>query len=109
MAVIEVTEENYEKLLNGEQPVVVDHFAEWCGPCKLLSPLFGKISTAYEKKLKFAKLDTEAYPEIAAQNSVFSIPCLIVFYKGKEVDRIIGYMNEDKLRTAIDGILTKVK
>lgn len=108
MAVIEVTDENYVELIKAELPIIIDHFADWCGPCKLLSPIFEKISDSYNKKLRFGKLDTEQYPEIATQNSVFSIPCLVLFNNGKEIERIVGYLNESKLREKVDGVLKRI-
>ena len=109
MGVTQITDKNYAELINKEIPLIIDHFADWCGPCKLLSPIFEKVSNSYNGRLEFGKLDTEAYPDIAAQNSVLSIPCLIIFHKGKEVNRIIGYMNEDKLSSTIDNILKGIK
>lgn len=109
MAVIEITSENYSELINSDAPVIIDNFADWCGPCKMLSPIFDKVSYAYDGKLKFGKLDTEANPEIAAQSNVFSIPCLIIFHNGKEVDRIVGYMPESRLKSSIDSVLAKIK
>ena len=109
MAVVDITSDNYKELINADVPVIVDNFADWCGPCRMLSPIFEKVSSSYSGKLKFGKLDTEAFPDIASANSVFSIPCLIIFYKGKEVDRIVGFMNEERLKGSIDKILAKIK
>ena len=107
--VLELTTDNFnQEVLQSDLPVIVDFWASWCGPCKMLAPVFEEISSEYEGKLKFAKISTEESPEIAGQNAVSGIPCLIVFNKGKEADRIIGFAPKPQLKEKIDVILSKL-
>ncbi|SRR3989338_7249873 len=106
---MELTNDNFrEEVLKSDIPVIVDFWAAWCGPCMAMKPIFERVSKMYAGKLKFAKLDTEAYPDLAQEYEIRSIPCMIVFNDGKEVDRIIGYRQEDGFRKDIDKILANI-
>lgn len=89
-------------------PALVDFYAEWCGPCKMMAPIFAELAGEYEGKLKFAKLDTDQNQQIAVKFNVMSIPTLVLIAKGKEAGRIIGFSNKADLKTRIDELLTKV-
>ena len=105
---IEVRKDNFEKeVVNSKLPVLVDFWAPWCGPCRIVGPVLEKLSSEYTHKLVFSKLNVDDNQEIAAQHDVRGIPCMIVFKNGKEVDRIIGLYPEMQLRGKIDMILAK--
>ena len=89
----ELTAANFEKTITRNSiPVVVDFWAEWCGPCKMMAPEFRKAAQALEPAVRFAKLDTEAAPGPAAAHGIRSIPTMILFRNGKEVARQSGAM-----------------
>ena len=105
---IELTKDNFEKeVMHSKLPVLVDFWAPWCGPCRLVGPVLDKMSSEYTNKLVFSKLNVDEAQEIAAKFDVRGIPCMIVFKDGKEVDRIIGAFGEPQLRSKMDIILSK--
>ena len=105
---LDLTTDTFEKeVLRSSLPVLVDFWAPWCGPCRIVGPVLEKLSSEYINKLKFTKLNVDDNQEIAAQHDVRGIPCMIVFRGGREVDRIIGAYPETGLRSKIDLILAK--
>tara|TARA_Y100000310_G_C20685357_1_gene818613 strand:+ start:2650 stop:2973 length:324 start_codon:yes stop_codon:yes gene_type:complete len=104
----ELTDQTFKEATNAELPVLVDFWAEWCGPCKMMAPVFDELSSEYQGKLNFAKLNTEQYGPIAAENAVSGIPCLVLFKGGQEVDRIVGFKPKPLLKQAIDNLLAKL-
>lgn len=103
---LELNKDNFEKeVKESDTPVIVDFWASWCGPCMAMAPAFEEASKDYEGKLKFAKLNVEDNQDIAGQFSIRGIPCLVVFNKGEEVDRIVGSLPKDALKEKIDEIL----
>jgi thioredoxin 1 len=95
---IEVTDETFEELvLQADEPTVVDFWAVWCGPCKMIAPLMEEIAGEYEGQLQVAKLDVDHSGQTAMQFGVMSIPTLILFKDGEAVERIVGFMPKEKL------------
>lgn len=93
-----VTAEDFEKeVLQSEIPVLVDFWAEWCGPCRALAPTIDDIASETAGKLKVVKLDTDKAPTVAAKYSIMSIPTLIVFKKGDVVEQLVGMMPKQKI------------
>ena len=105
---LDVTKDTFDRqVLKNHLPVLVDFWAPWCGPCRIVGPILDKLSSEYQNKLKFSKLNVDDNQEIGAQFDVRGIPCMIIFSHGKEVDRIIGAYSETELRRKIDLILAK--
>jgi thioredoxin 1 len=98
----DVTQANFQaEVLGHGQPVLVDFWAPWCGPCKMLSPVVEKVASANTGKAKFVKLNTDENPNIAGQYQVSGIPCLILFKDGQPVDRIVGYVPENVINSML--------
>ena len=97
---------NFEKeVLNSEQPVLIDFYADWCGPCKAMAPVVEELAKEYEGKAKVGKINTDENQDIAIEYSVMSIPTFIVFKDGKAVKKMIGMQDKRTLIAAIEEAL----
>ena len=92
MQIIHLENENFKELIN-EDKILVDFFATWCGPCKMLSPVLEKV----ESDIKVIKVDTDKFEDIAREYGIMSIPTLVIFEKGKEIKRNIGFLDKTSL------------
>ena len=102
MSVIHITKENFaSEVLNSEKPVLLDFFATWCGPCRMVGPIIEEIAEEYDD-FKVAKLDVDELPEIAKEYRVVSIPTLMVFKEGKVVNQALGAMPKEKILALLD-------
>ncbi len=98
MSVLEATDENFTtEILENEKPVLVDFWAEWCGPCRMMSPVIETISDKYSSALSVYKLDADNNQQSAVNYQITGLPCCIIFKGGEEVTRIIGFRSEDAL------------
>lgn len=103
---LHITLNNFEKeVINSKIPVILDFYADWCGPCQMMGPIFESISMDYKGKLKFAKVDTSTEEGLSMKYSIQGIPCLIVLKRGEEIGRIIGLNNAETLKKKIDSFL----
>ena len=102
--IIELSEENFEKSINGNKPLLVDFWATWCGPCKYMLPFFDKLAKKYASKIDLGRLNVDDSQSIAVKYDVYAIPTFIIFYKGQIVEREVGAVGEKGLEYILGQI-----
>lgn len=102
MEILDVTRENFEEeVLKADRKVLVDFYADWCGPCKMLAPIVEEVASEHEE-LKVVRININNEESIAMDYQIMSIPTLVLIKDGKEVDRVIGYVQKKVIETMIE-------
>ena len=106
MSAVHITDQDFkEKVLDSDKPVLVDFFATWCGPCKAAGPIIDELADKYEGKVLIAKVDVDENQESASLHGVMSIPTMVLFNKGKEVERRVGFGGRAAVEAMIESVL----
>ena len=100
---LKLSERNFDDIVSGDKPVLVDFWATWCGPCQFMLPIFDKLAKKYGQKVTFGRLNVDDNQGIAMRFDVYAIPTFIVFVNGKAIDRAVGAVGEKGL----EGLLQK--
>jgi len=105
-AITQLSDSNFEsEVINSPKPILVDFWAEWCGPCKMIAPELEKLAAEKNEQLKIGKLNVDDNRETAMKYSISSIPTLLLFKNGELVKKLIGVMSKDKIITEISNFL----
>ena len=102
---VTITSENFENLKNGAEPLVVDFWATWCGPCRMVSPIISKMAEKYDGKIIVGKCDVEDNEELAAEFGIRNIPTILFIKNGEVVDKIVGAQSEAKFDEKFQSLL----
>ena len=102
---VTITSENFESLKNGAQPLVVDFWATWCGPCRMIAPVIARLAEKYDGKITVGKCDVEDNDELAAEFGIRNIPTILFFKNGEVVDKMVGAQSEAKLDEKFQALL----
>ncbi|MDI6732949.1 MAG: thioredoxin [Planctomycetota bacterium] len=102
----ETTDQTFaDEVISADSPVIVDFWASWCAPCRMLSPILDKIAVEYQEKVKVVKLNTDENPQIATDYHISAIPTILFFKDGKVVNQVVGIKQPAELRKIIDEII----
>lgn len=100
---LEITKDNFEtKVLRSKRPLIIDLWAEWCAPCRMLTPVMEEVSSDYKGRVDVAKINVDEHPELATELSVMNIPTLIFFKGGKELTRLVGVNTKEYIEKKIE-------
>lgn len=101
----EITDQNFkEEVMEAKTPVLIDFFAIWCGPCKMLMPILEGLEKEYEGKVKIVKIDVDASPDTSNQFGIQSIPTLVFMKDGREIERLSGFKSKEELKAKLDAM-----
>jgi thioredoxin 1 len=103
--IVHLTQENFSKeVLESAQPILVDFWAEWCGPCKMLAPILDELAGEYDGRIRIGKVNIDDYQDLAVQYGIRSIPTLLLFNKGAVADQIVGLRSKRDLKASFDRV-----
>ena len=102
---LQITDANFEELVNAGKPMVLDFWAEWCGPCRMVSPIIDELATEYEGKVTIGKMDVDNNNDVVAQFGIRNIPTVLFFKDGKLVDKQVGAAQKAAFVAKIDALL----
>ena len=106
--VIEITDRNFEEeVMRSDIPTEVDFWAPWCGPCRMVSPVYDELSEEYQGRFKFCKINVDENTQTAVKYQIMSIPMQMFFAGGKHVDQILGAVPESMIRSKVEDVLKK--
>ncbi|MBI3552240.1 MAG: thioredoxin [Elusimicrobia bacterium] len=106
MAEIQLTDDTFDKdVLQSPQPVLVDFWAPWCGPCRMLAPVVEEIAKEYTGKVKVAKMNTDEHPNAASRFKISAIPTLLFFKEGKVVEQLVGVHSKAEIKKTLDSLV----
>ena len=102
---VTITNENFESLKNGEQPLVVDFWATWCGPCRMVGPVISELAEQYDGKINVGKCDVEENEDLAVEFGIRNIPTILFFKNGQVVDKLVGAQPKAKIEEKFQTLL----
>ncbi len=102
---VKITNENFESLKNGAEPLVVDFWATWCGPCRMIAPVISELAEEFNGKITVGKCDVEENEDLAAEYGIRNIPTIMFFKDGQVVDKVVGAQSKAKLQEKFQALL----
>lgn len=102
---LQITDANFEELLGTGKPMVLDFWAEWCGPCRMVSPIIDELAQEYEGRVTIGKMNVDENNDVVGQFGIRNIPTVIFFKNGEMVDKIVGATSKDKFKEKVENLL----